>query len=184
MASQSEMEVKELAMVPLPKKSNFMNALDRLNQQVNHFLAFLAVISMVSMMLLIVANVLMRVMFTPIVGITELVGWSAAVTAALSLGYTQIYRGHVDIDVFVQRLPRRVRTWIQGLVILASLIFFIFLSYHFVKFSYSTMESGILSQTLGIVYYPVILVVSVGFFALFLSLLVDFLKICTGGDQN
>lgn len=183
--SPSEMKAQEVSLdtsLYTNTNTNFIASLEKWNRYLNQCLAIIAGLSMVTMMLLVVVNVIIRLFASPIVGITELVGWLAAVTSSLALGYTQIYRGHVEIDVLVERFPNKVRMFIQGLMTLISFIFFSFLSYHFVKFTFSTMDSGILSQTLGIVYFPVIFIVSIGFFALALSLLVDFLKICMVGD--
>ena len=87
------------------------------NRGVNGVLAALASISLLAMMLLIVGNMFRRTVAAPFPGAFEVVGWLAAITAALALGYTQLHKGHVDIDIVTRLLGQKLApAWGQQVV--------------------------------------------------------------------
>ncbi|NGM83930.1 TRAP transporter small permease [Paenibacillus sp. 7124] len=164
--------------------ASILNALEKISLRVNQFLAVIAGLAMLLIALLIVANVIIRVFYVPIPGVGEISGWLSAITAAFALGYTQIHRGHVDIDVILEKFPARIRGPVQGLMLLISMLFFGLISYRLAIYAYETMKSGGLSETLAVIYYPYIYLLAIGFFGLTLSLLTDSLKYLVRGDRR
>jgi TRAP-type C4-dicarboxylate transport system permease small subunit len=70
---------------------------------------------------------------------TELTGYLMAIGMSWGLAGTLLERGHVRIDVLVQRLPLSVRVWLHLASLLALLVstaFFVFGAYSLARYSY------------------------------------------------
>lgn len=151
-----------------------MRALERVIELFNLALACVAGVGLVAMMIATVSDMVLRSFGHPLAGSYEIIGWLAAVCTALALGYTQRHQGHVAIDLFVVRLGDRTRAFIQGLVDLLATGLFAAVAWRVFKYAGTLRETGSLSETLQVVVYPWVYVVSVGCAGLALALLVDF----------
>jgi TRAP-type C4-dicarboxylate transport system permease small subunit len=165
------------------EKHPLIRILEAASVRLNQFLAILAGITMVLMMLFTVVNVIIRAYYVPVPGINEMVGWLSAITIAFALGYTQIHRGHVDMEALLVKFPSRIRNMIQSLMLLISMIFFFIISWRLVLYANGLMVDGTLSETLAIIFYPFIYLLAVGFFSLSVALTVDTIKLALKGDQ-
>ena len=58
------------------------------------------------MMLLTCADVVLRLFGSPIPGTYEMVGFLGAVIIAFALAYTSLEKGHIAVEILVDRLPR------------------------------------------------------------------------------
>lgn len=128
---------------------------------------------LIGMILLTCANIFIRQFYIPIRGTFELMGYAGAVVTAFSLGYTQLTRGHICVDVLVNTYPPRLKRLI-GLVnhgVCAG--FFFVAAWQVFKKAMILKTVGELSETLRIVYYPFTLAVAFGCFVLALALLTD-----------
>lgn len=156
-----------------------VDQLNRLNLTLNRGLAFMAGISLIAMMLVTVGEMVFRMFGHPMAGTVETIGWLAAVTTAFALGYTQIDQGHISIDLFVQRLSSRMRDLVCILVDLTSTLLFVIVSWHVFSYAGLLQETGSLSETMKVIVYPWVYLVSVGCVGLTLALFVNFIKSCT-----
>ena len=155
-----------------------MDLLDRFNAILNKALAFVSGCSLIAMMMVTVGEMILRMFGRPMAGTVETIGWLAAVTTAFALGYTQIHRGHVAIDLFVNRLVPRSRAVISMLIYLASEALFIIITWNVFGYAGVLKRSGSLSETMKVIVYPWVYLVSLGCAGLTLALLVDFIKSC------
>ena len=155
-----------------------MDLLDRFNALLNKGLAFVAGFSLIAMMLVTVGEMVSRMFGSPMAGTVEAIGWLAAVTTAFALGYTQIQQGHVSIDLFINRLGPRLRGVINMLVYLASTALFMIVTWNVFRHASVLKQSGSLSETMKVIVYPWVYLVSLGCAGLTLALLVDFMKSC------
>jgi len=155
--------------------------LDRVSTCLNRGLAWIAGCSLMLMMLLVVANGISRMVYAPFYGTTEVVGWLCAMTTAFALGYTQVHRGYVEMDMLVEKLPRRLRNGIKSMMFLISAVFFALVSWQVAVYALNVAANGNVSETMGITFYPLIFLVALGFAGLTLALFVDFLKQVSGG---
>lgn len=153
-----------------------MRALASLNTVVTRGLAAIAGLSLIAMMLLTVADMILRGVGRPLAGSYEMIGWLSATSMALALGYAQLHKGHVAIDLVVVQLPRRVRAAVESLVGLASLLLFVAVAWYVGQYGVVLHESGSLSETLKAIVYPWVYIVAVGCAGLALALFVDFLR--------
>ena len=143
------------------------------NRGVNGVLAGLASVSLLSMMVLIVGNMFMRTFAAPFPGAFEVVGWLAAITSALALGYTQLHKGHVDIDVLTRLMPSRVQNILQLLVTLLSAAFFLLVAWRLYGMAGRLQAVGTLSESLRVPYFPFVYVVALGMLGLAVALVAD-----------
>lgn len=149
----------------------------------NQALAWLAGLTLILMLLLVVGNALIRIFYHPFPGTTEVVGWLAALTTAFALGYTQLHKGNVVLDMITKRFPRRLQKILEGIFSLGTAMFFGMAGWKIVSYGFTLKNSGYLSETLRIAYYPFVLVMSLGFLGLTLTLLLDLIKLTKGDVQ-
>ena len=142
--------------------------------RVQKMLIVVAGISLIMMMLLIIADVLARIFFTPILGSVEILGLLGAITASFALGYTQIHDGHLAIDILVERLMMRQSTRRFNSAIFS--IFFLFVGIYLLYNAWVLARTGELTETLLIVFYPFVITTALGFFSLCMALAIDVLN--------
>jgi TRAP-type C4-dicarboxylate transport system permease small subunit len=150
--------------------------LDRISARLNRGLAWAAGLTLVGTMLFTVIDMVLRAFGRPVAGSFEVIGWLSAAAMALALGYTQLHRGHVSIDLVVARLSGRPRQGVETLTHLASLLLFSAVAVYVAEYGNTLRESGSLSETLKAIVYPWVYVVAVGAAGLALALLVEFLR--------
>lgn len=101
-------------------------------------------------------------------------GFSGALAAAFSLAATQRGKGHITVTLLKGRLPE----WLEKTLVLFSFIisssFFLLVSWHCGQRALGIWRLGELSETLQVIYYPVVFAVALGFIALALALVTDF----------
>lgn len=163
------------AVPSLSARNSFVNGLSQVNYFINCSLAWIAGASMFLIVLLVVINVISRAVYVPFSGAEELVGWLAATTTAFGLGYTQINRGYVDIDALTQLFSQSLQRILKSVILLASAIFFSIISWKLTGYALTIKANGNLSETMGIPFYPLIFLLTLGFAGLTLALLADLL---------
>jgi len=154
-----------------------MSILEKINRLMNHGFIFVAGTFMVAMILITCANIFSRILWVPIKGTFELMGFFGAVVTAFALGYTQAKKAHISVDILVNRFPKRVQQFINGINYVICLIFFGLLGWHIAKLANTLRASGEVTETLRIIYYPFTYGVALGCFLLSLVLLVDLVKL-------
>jgi TRAP-type C4-dicarboxylate transport system permease small subunit len=153
-----------------------MEFLDRLSRLLNQILLWFAGISLIIMILLTCSNIFLRLVWIPVKGTFELMGFLGAITTAFALGYTQIKRGHIAIDIVVSSFSKRNQGILNSINYLISAIFFVIVSWQIAKYATTLLKSGEITETLRIIYYPFTYGVALGCVALSLVFFVDFLK--------
>lgn len=142
-------------------------------ETLNRVLCSIAGIALAGMILLTFGNILTRLFWKPIPGSVELTGYLSAVVAAFSLGFTQSRKGHIAVDILVNAFSGKARAIIQVWNDALCLGFSLLIAWQVWLRALVLMRSGELSETLQIVYYPFLLLTSVGFFSLGLTLIGD-----------
>ena len=156
--------------------------LENISKLLNGLLIWIAGIVLAVMILLTCANIFLRIVWTPIKGTFELMGFFGAVVTAFALGYTQIHKGHTGIDIVVNLFSVRARRVLTGTCYFICMIFFAIVGWQIAKWATTIWRTGEITETLRIIFYPFTYAVALGCFILSLVLLVDFLKQLTGGN--
>ena len=150
--------------------------LDRFINRINRLFIWISGSALILMMLLGFGNVLSRTFWQPIKGTFELIGFLGALCAAMALGFTQIRKNHVGVDIITSKYSKR---WQQITGIVSYMItapFFVVIAWQVAAWGTTIMQSGETSETLQLKYYPIIYVVAAGFFFLALVLFFDLYK--------
>ena len=154
-----------------------MSILEKFSRLLNHGFIFVAGSFMVAMILITCSNIFSRILWVPVKGTFELMGFFGAVVTAFALGYTQSKKAHISVDILVNRFPKKVQKFINGVNYVICLVFFGLLGWQITKLANTLRVSGEVTETLRIIYYPFTYGVAMGCFLLSLVLLVDLAKL-------
>ncbi|MGD9034274.1 MAG: TRAP transporter small permease subunit [Desulfobacteraceae bacterium] len=154
-----------------------MRALEKISNFLNQVLLWMAGFFLVAMIFMTGANIIIRIFWMPIRGTYELMGYFGAIVTAFALGYTQVGRGHIAVDILVLRFSKRARRILNGINYFICMVFFAIIAWRIAIYATTLWKSGEITETLRIIYYPFTYGVSLGCFILSLVLLVDLLKL-------
>lgn len=150
--------------------------LTKITDVLNRLLIFIAGLFLAGLIALVCLNIFMRIVWVPVAGTFELVGFFGAVLTAFALGYTQIRRGHIAVDVVFQLFPRRVQRILLGVNNAICTVFFLMAAWRLARWSTVLWKTGELTETLRIVFYPFSYAVALGCAVLALVCFTDFMK--------
>lgn len=153
-----------------------MTFLEKVSRHINRIFLWAAGIFLVAMILLTCANIFSRWIWAPIRGTFELMGFFSALVTAFVLGYTQMKKAHISVDILVNRFSPAVRRILNAANSLICTIFFAVAGWQIAKWGATLRRTGEVTETLRIIYYPFTYGVGLGCFLLALVLLVDFCK--------
>lgn len=117
------------------------------------------------------ANMVLRSLGLPVTGTYELMGLGGAMIAALAMGGTQEAKGHIQVTVLDGILPPGLRRGLDATAHILSTLFFGMVAWRLFELSWALQESGELSETLRLPFYPVVFLVGLGFVILCLNLI-------------
>jgi TRAP-type C4-dicarboxylate transport system permease small subunit len=129
--------------------------------------------SVIFIMLLTCADVVMRFFGSPIPGTYELVGYFGSVIISFGMARTSIERGHIAVNLLVDRLPPRAQTIIEGVGNIAAAVLFSILAWQCQVYARDILETGEISLTLGMPTWPFVLGLATGSGMLSLVLFLD-----------
>lgn len=161
-----------------------MDIFDKFNEQLSRVFICIAGTALIAVMALAVVNMFLRAFYVPFGATWEMIGFLAALTTAFALGYAQLNKVHVTIDLLVQRFPPRVRAFLESITYLLSLFLFSLAAWHLYLYAGRVQERNILSETLRIPFYPLIYALALGFLFFALVLLADLIKTVIGAIKN
>ena len=161
-----------------------MNYLEKLNQYLNKILLVLGGIAVLSLMSLATGNVILRVFHMPYRGAYEIVSFLGALVIAFALGYTQKRKDHIVVDILTEKFPKKVNRVLDVVNYSVTLVFFSIVTWQILAWGMKIWESGEVSETLKIIYYPFIFSVAMGFGVLSLTILIDLLKTFQRQEEN
>jgi len=153
-----------------------MRILEKISNRLNRWFIWVGGASILTMIGIACANMVMRPLGTPIKGAYELVGFTGALTVAFALGYAQITRAHISVDVLASRYSKRTLRVMNSISTLMNTIFFILVAWQVSTFATTIWKRGETSETLRIIYHPFIYAVSLCCLLLAFVLFIDLLK--------
>ncbi len=133
-----------------------MGTIERTLWHLSHWLNRLSSVALAGMMFLVVLNVALRLVYKPILGTYEIVGFLGALVISLGLAKTTINHGHVAVDLFIAFFRSRVQNAIKTLSAALGGFLFAMLSWQSWGYAMDLSKTGQLSQTLKIPYYPLV----------------------------
>jgi TRAP-type C4-dicarboxylate transport system permease small subunit len=128
-------------------------------------------------MMLVVANVLMRSIFSrPILGTYELVGLLTAMGVGLALANCAFKKGHIAVGFIVDRFTPRIQAIIDVFIYSVTMGFWFLVACEVAEYANNMAENGMVSSTTQIPIYPFIYLLALGILGLSLVLLLMFLN--------
>ncbi len=153
-----------------------MGILHKVNQVLNQVLIGIAGFFVAAMILLTCANVFLRLVWVPVGGTFELMGYFGAIVTALALGYTQMKRGHVAVDILVKQFSKKTQVVLKAINDCICMVFFAVVAWQISRYGITLWKTGEVTETLRIIYYPFAFGVAFGCATLSLVFLTDLLK--------
>jgi TRAP-type C4-dicarboxylate transport system permease small subunit len=154
--------------------------LERFAQSSSRWINWVAGVGLVTMLGLTVADIIGIKLFRhPVPGAIELVAFLGVVVTAFAIAFTQVRRGHIQVEFFVMRLPEHARAGVIALVSLLGIALFALLAWQSFEFGQSLQASGEVSMTQRIPFYPFVYALTFCCIPICLVLLADFLKSVT-----
>jgi TRAP-type C4-dicarboxylate transport system permease small subunit len=150
--------------------------LERLSELLRRGLMIAGGVSLLALTLLATMNVALRIFRVPVSGTYEIVSFLGAVVTAGALGYTQKRKDHIVVDILSDRFPARVKRVLDRVSYALTLVFFSIVSWQTFVYGKRMMQTGEVSETLKIAYYPFVFFVCLGFAVLTLTILLDLVE--------
>ena len=123
--------------------------------KVSRILGHIAGAALTFMMFLTVADVLMRAGGRPILGTYEMVALSLAVVIGFTIPLVSVRRGHVYMEILLDRLSRRNRAIMNTFTRLMCILLFVIIAYNLFLIGREFHVAGEVSSTLRIPFFPV-----------------------------
>ncbi len=131
-----------------------------------------AALVLFGMMLMTSLDVVGRYLFNaPITGVFELTEFMLASVVFLSMAYTQAGKGHVAVDLVVNRFSRKIQAFIAVINYLLSFLVMALITWKSVERGFEVMRAGECSGTLEIPVHPFVFIVALGAGGMCLELL-------------
>jgi len=161
-----------------------MDFLEKVSRLLNQGLLWIAGCLLAVMIILTCGNIFFRIVWVPIRGTFELMGYLGAVVTAFALGYTQIRHGHIAVDIVVLGFPKKIQGLLNAINCIICTAFFSIIGWQIAKYATNLWRTGEVTETLRIIYYPFAYAVAFGCFSLSLVFLVEGLKSFLGNREG
>ena len=153
-----------------------MNRFERLIYRINTGFFQISVICVAALMVLVMLNIILRKVWHSIYGTYDYVGFITTLMVTFGIGYLAMKKGHIAVDLIVEKLPQRIQAIIDAFGNILSFGIFALVSYQCIVFGNSVLKSGEISMTSLTPYYPFLYGMALGVALLCLVILLYFIK--------
>jgi TRAP-type C4-dicarboxylate transport system permease small subunit len=133
----------------------------------------------IAMLLLVFVNILGRMLWKPIFAAYDYVSFIGAVIVAFSIAYCGVKKGHIQVEMLVERFSPRGQGVIDSITGILSLGLFCVITWQCMVYGNDMRRSGELSMTALAPFYPYIYGIAFGCALLCLVILIDLIKSVT-----
>jgi TRAP-type C4-dicarboxylate transport system permease small subunit len=154
--------------------------LDSFFKVVNKVLGIVGGTALSLMMFLTVADVIMRAAGHPILGTYEIVALMLAVVIGFTIPMVSLDRGHVYMEIVLDRLSKRNRALMNTFTRILCLILFVIIGYNLIMVGKELHAAGEVSSTLKMPFFPIAYGVGICCFIECLVFIFDIVKIWRG----
>jgi len=160
-------------------------SLERVIYPFSKGISILSMIAACVMMFLVTVDVFMRrALNQPIFGAYEVGKVLLVIVVFCGVAYVMSVKGHVVVDTLTRLYPQRLQKVISGIAYFLSLIIVALISWQSAVYGLDMLRLGETSVLLRILVSPFIFIVAFGSAVLFLVLLVQFIHVLAGVDEN
>jgi TRAP-type C4-dicarboxylate transport system permease small subunit len=144
----------------------------------------IAGLTLAFMMVVTFTDVVIRIFGRPIVGTMEIISFCGAVVIGFAIPYASWMKVHVFVDLLTAKVSPRSQVILKAFTKSIGLLFFVFVSYNFIRYGLTLMKTGEVSPSFKIPYYPITFGLAVSCFLESLTLLCDLLRLAKGGNNG
>ena len=137
-----------------------MRSLEKFLTFLSDKLKVIGAVALFGMAFLTCADVVGRLFGHPIFGSIELVSFLGVFAVAMALPLTQLSKGHIGVELFVDKLPRKGRLFFEVCTETVSLVLFIIITWRMFLFSFKLRASGEVSMNLHLPEYAIVFVLA------------------------
>ena len=153
-----------------------MKVLNKLCDMLTRVLLWMGSFFLVTLIVLTCANIFFRLVWIPVKGTFELMGFFGALVTAFALSYTQMRRGHIAVDILINTFTKNTRKVVDIVNHTICCLFFCIAAWQIALKAGTLLNTGEVTETLRIIYYPFTYGVAFGCAALSLILFQDLVK--------
>lgn len=150
-----------------------MKVFEWMIKRTSNNLVFLSGVILCFTMCISVADVIMRNLGKPIMGVYEVVSIFGGFLAGLALPHSFLQKAHVRVDMFVERFSPLVQAALEKITRVLVLLFFIIAIYFLGKMAWTLASTNTVSATLGVPMFPVAFGIAAGCFVVCLVLVYE-----------
>ncbi|MDD5287836.1 MAG: TRAP transporter small permease [Dehalococcoidales bacterium] len=160
---------------PTPKGA--IERLERLLKLVSGWSIAVGGVAVMMMLLLTISDVIgIKIFDHPVPGAPEFVSFLAVIVVAFAMGYTLIERGHIQVDIFINKFPARLKNAVETLVSLMGLCLFVLLAWYSVIYGNQLRMVKEVSMTQHIPFYPFVYALALACLPVCLYLFLEVLR--------
>lgn len=153
-----------------------MTLLTRIVRRATLWAASISGILLNAVMLVLVANVILRFLGIPILGMYEIMGTLSVMLLGLSLADAQRQKQNVAIDLLTSRLRPRAQNAIAAFTTILSFVVFAVIAVALIRYAGFQLETGTASELLRIPTWPSLVALIIGIVLTLGVLLIDFTR--------
>lgn len=159
--------------------------MEKIIYRINYIFSRIGILVMMFLTFITVIDISGRYLFNkPLPGTIELTELALVVIVYLTLGYAEHFGEHIVIDTVYKIMPKGVR---YVLFILASIISFIsilLMSWQLYVYAGRMLSGGYKTGVLGIPYYPIVIIASIGSLSFGLAIISNMVKFISKGVEE
>ena len=147
-------------------------------ESLSRFSMWICVTALMGMMVLTAFDVFGRYFLNrPIRGALELTEFLLVIAVASGFAYTQTTNGHISVELFVMRLPRRYQKVVYGFGYVVCLGLYVLITWQAVKGGQTQWRNAVTSGAFEIPLWPFYFILALGCGVFCLVFLADLLKL-------
>jgi TRAP-type C4-dicarboxylate transport system permease small subunit len=153
-----------------------LHGINALADRIARHCAAVAGVCLMAIVVLTALNIVARKLMLPILGAHEATQYLGALLISLTLAYNQLKKENINVELVHAFLPARARALLDGVTSLLCVVMCLLIAWRCIVYALDLWATKEVSMTMGIPFYPVILVVGASFALLALALLIDSLN--------
>lgn len=139
-------------------------------EKICKFCDYIAYTGIFLTVLITVMEIIFRRLGKPIHGTYDFIGLIQVILVCFALPNCTFQKGHIQVDMFMEHLPKRIQAVIDGIIGFLSLGFFLAVAWQSVLLGNSLRRTGDVSMSVFIPLYPFIY--PIAFACVFIALLI------------
>ena len=135
------------------------------------------------MIVLTLCDVILRNLGHPITGSMEIIQYGGSIVFGFSIPYATWIGAQVLVDLVTQKLGHKYRKRVESVTRTIGMVMFLFIAYNFFMYALDVKQTGELTASFKIPYYPFCFAISLSFLFQSLTIFCDLIKTLRG-EQN